>query len=308
MASETLKATPKVLQQMKHYYKDYLVNAVPYSEFQARKNGVVITGYTSGKVLFQGNYIEEEVNYWRDKLTSLSQAKPASTDNSALPTGFANWAIIGSDEVGTGSYFGALTVCAVFLPPERMDLMRELGVKDSKLLNDTQIRELAWQIKACVPHFLSVCPPIKYNEVIDTLNAVGIKVALHNFVIRKLVASLTDSERQQLQGVLIDQFTSPANYYKHLKREAHPYTSDLYFAQKGESHHLAVACASIIARAAFLESLETLGKPYGAVLPSGAGANVDQFGRQLVRQYGSEALTQTAKLHFANTKKILGKI
>lgn len=303
MASETLKVDASLLRKMKQHYQDYLIDPVPYSEFRARKNGVVITGYTSGKVLFQGQDIKSETQHWQQAATPTAKKNsPAST----LPKDFANWAIIGSDEVGTGSYFGALTVCAVYLPPERMALMRELGVKDSKLLSDAQIRELAWQIKASVPHALSVCPPVKYNEVIDRLNAVGIKVALHNFVINKLVASLSETEREQLQGVLIDEFTSPNNYFKHLKKESSPYTTNLYFAQKGESHHLAVACASIIARDAFLASLESLGKPYNTVLPSGAGAAVDQFGRQLVRQYGSDALTHTAKLHFANTKKILG--
>lgn len=304
MASETLVVNQATLAKMEHYYVDYLIDPVPYSAFRARKNGSVITGYASGKVLFQGQNIEEEINHWQSSATSTKK----STHLSTLPKGFEKWTIIGSDEVGNGSYFGALAVCAVYVDPTQIPLLKEIGVRDSKQLSDNQIRDLAWQIKACVPYHLTVCPPTKYNDNIDKLNANGIKVSLHNFAIQTLVKKLTAEQRTKLQGVLIDQFTSEKNYLKYLKKEPSPYTHQLFFAQKGESEHIAVACASIIARAAFLESLEKLGEPYHCVLPSGAGENVNVFGTRLVKQFGHDVLYQTAKLHFANTKKILAHI
>ena len=307
MASETLKMSAEQIAELKKYYQPYLVKAVPYSEFRAQVNGVTITAYTSGKVLFQGNTVENEVARWQTatetSASTKSTSKTSSKTTSSLPQDFAQWTIIGSDEVGNGSYFGALTVCAVYLDDALRQQIAMLGVKDSKLLNDTQIVQLAAKLQALVPHQLTVCSPEKYNQANQTRNANAIKVSLHNFTIQKLLTKLTSEQKANLRGVLIDQFTSPKNYFNYLKQEQYPLTQGLYFAEKGEGEHLAVACASIIARAWFLESLTTFGAPYDVVLPSGAGANVDQFAAKLIRQHGVDVLTKTAKLHFANTQK-----
>lgn len=305
MSSQTLVLSPEQIKDMQTHYQAYLQSPVPYSIFRAKKNGVVITAYQSGKVLFQGHGAEAEAALWGSSTSKNTQSTSIASNH--LPSGFADWTIIGSDEVGNGSYFGALTVCAVYLPKERQALMKELGVKDSKQLTDKQIVDLAWQIKECVPYHLTVCSPEKYNEANQTRNANEIKVSLHNFTLLKLMAKLSTEEKNELQGILIDEFTTEKNYYKYLKNETTPYIGKIHFEKKGESHHLAVACASIIARAAFLESLTDLGKPYNLVLPSGAGLNVDQIGRRLVKQFGAQVLDKTAKLHFANTKKILGQ-
>ncbi|MBG9983094.1 ribonuclease HIII [Aerococcaceae bacterium DSM 111020] len=304
--SITLKLPDKQRQKMKSYYQDYLVDAVPYSDFRAKINGTTITAYTSGKVLFQGKQAEKEAQQWENiSATPIQKAVAKNASDDSLPQRFSEWTIIGNDEVGNGSYFGALTVASCYLPKEKQALIRELGVKDSKLLSDTQIRDLAWQIKATIPYALTICNPSDYNRGVAKLNANGIKVSLHNFTIQKLLRDLSEEQKNKLQGTLIDQFTPEANYYKHLKNEHNPYTDQLYFVKKGESHHLAVACASIIARDAFLESLEVLGEPYGVVLPSGANQTVDQFAARLIKQYGVEVLDVTAKKHFKNTEKAM---
>lgn len=42
--------------------------------------------------------------------------------------------IVGSDEVGTGDFFGPMTVVAVYVDAKQIPLLKELGVKDSKKL------------------------------------------------------------------------------------------------------------------------------------------------------------------------------
>lgn len=306
--SVTLKIPTKQFSQLRDYYQNKLITPVPYSEFRAKSNGVSITAYTSGKVLFQGNQAESEAAKWTHLAvgdTASTAKQTANSNNQPLPKGFASWTIIGNDEVGNGSYFGALTVVSCYLPKEKQELIKALGVKDSKELTDPQIRDLAWQIKATIPYALTVCQPIDYNRGVAKLNANGIKVSLHNFTLQKLIKQLSPDELSNLKGILIDQFTSETNYYKYLKNEANPYEGKLYFLQKAESHHLAVACASIIARDAFLTSLEELGKPYGVKLPSGAGNNVDQFAARLIKQFGVDVLEKTAKTHFKNTQKAM---
>lgn len=307
MASHTLKVTQAKIAEMQEHYQAYLQKPVPYSVFRAKVNGTSITAYTSGKVLFQGNSIEGEVSKWSDT-TNLVTPSTKTDKPQAKAYSFENWSLIGNDEVGNGSYFGALTVCSLFLDKRKIELIKELGVKDSKLLTDAQIQDLAWQIKAVAPYHLIVCNPSDYNQAIDQgYNAVSIKVALHNKAINELRNKLSPEELNEVQGILIDQFTPERNYLKYLAKEANPIKDKLMFEKQAEGKHLAVAAASIIARDAFLQSLKDLGKEYNTILPSGAGLNVDKIGRQLVRKYGRDILKTTAKLHFKNTEKILYK-
>lgn len=298
MNSVTIQATSSQIQEMKAYYENHLIKEVPYSVFRAKVNQITITAYQSGKVLFQGANADLEANRW-------GQIKPSSQVNPPAHQDYQTKTLIGSDEVGNGSYFGALTVCSVYLGPQQFELAQTLGVKDSKLLSDHQIKDIAWQLKESFDYHLTICDPIKYNQNIDRLNAVGIKVSLHNFTIQKLIAKLSDEQRSHLDGVMIDEFTSKQNYLKYLRQEKYPYQQNLIFEKKAESLHLSVACASIIARDAFLTSLERLGQDYHLTLPSGAGTNVDKIGKQLVQKYGPDILKQLAKVHFKNTKKIL---
>ena len=242
MASVTLQLDAATRSQMKASYADFLLDPVPHSEFRAQVDGVTITAYASGKVLFQGKNVEAQVARWQGQATSAPSTKASATsakakpaNHSHLPEDFANWTIIGSDEVGNGSYFGALTVCAVYLDADDRAKIEGLGVKDSKLLTDAQILDLAPKLRQVLTHELTICSPAKYNEANKTRNANAIKVSLHNFTIQKLLAKLSARQKLALQGVLIDEFTSPQNYFNYLKKEAHPLTKGLYFAEKGES-------------------------------------------------------------------------
>lgn len=309
MASISIQVDKKQFNRIERFYKNYQIKPVQYSVFRSKVGSTTITGYTSGKILFQGTDAEAEAQQWHSSAqpqTSKNNKNSSVNNNnhSTLPANFDQWTIIGSDEVGNGSYFGALTVCSVYLSKEQFDLVKLYGVKDSKLLSDVEIIKIAEDLKQTVKYHLTVCNPQKYNQAINSgYNAVSIKVSLHNHTIGRLLSSLSEEEVNQLQAILIDQFTPPTSYMKYLKKEKYPVDNNLYFVKQAEGKHLAVACASIIARAAFLESLKTLGQEYHTQLPSGAGRNVDIFASKLINKYGVQALNNTAKLHFKNTDK-----
>lgn len=280
------------------YQKEQLNKSVPYTQFIAKKNGTTITAYTSGKILFQGSQAEEEARRWQ-ALDTTPEAKKV-TASKDLPQNLAEKSFIGSDEVGNGSYFGPLIVCAVYASTENLPKLKQLGVKDSKMLTDHDISTLAPKIKEIVPFKLLEVTPKKYNEIQPKYNAVHMKVALHNQAIQLLLQQIAPVKPE---GILIDQFTPEGNYRKYLKGEKAPVTDHLYFVTKGEQYHLAVAAASILCRAQFLESLKTGSKEVGMTLPSGAGTKSDQIAARLLQQGGLPLLEQHAKLHFANTKK-----
>lgn len=295
MSSAVLKLSKTEIKKLKNYYADYLLNKkVPYSEFSAKKNGISITAYTSGKVLFQGNNAEQEAARWGK--TDSSEAKKSNS----LPQNFASLAVLGSDEVGNGSYFGPLCVCAAYADKEHLDALKRLGVKDSKMLTDDQIRKMATAIKELIPYRLLVVNPEKYNEIQPKYNAVRMKVALHNQAIRLLLDQIAPTKPE---AILIDQFTSEANYMKYVKQETQRVDQKIYFVTKGEQYHLSVAAASIISRASFLEELDKASIELGTKVPSGAGKPSDELAAKLLRQGGMDLLRKFAKLHFANTEK-----
>lgn len=298
-----IKVTPSELNKLADHYKPYVKpKKPPYTVFAASKNGVTITAYNSGKVMFQGGNASAEAAQWG----SPTDSKPSSkTKGSSLPAGFSSRSAVGSDEVGNGSYFGPVVVCASYVDEAHIPLLQELGVKDSKELTDTHIRKLAKDIKLAIPYRELIVSPEKYNQIQPDYNVNRMKVALHNQAIALL---LNDLAPLKPTAILIDQFTPESNYRKHLAREKVQVTDHLYFATKGEQHHLAVAASSIICRASFLDALDAASRETGLTIPSGAGPKSDLVAAKLLKRGGMSLLGQYAKLHFANTQKALKKL
>ncbi len=206
---------------------------------------------------------------------------------------------IGSDEVGTGDYFGPIIVAASFISNQTYPILKELGVTDSKLLNDKNIKEIGAKLINLVPYSELYLPQEKYNELSKLgLNINQIKAKMHNRVLLNLAKKYPNIPLKQ------DQFASAPLYYSYLCDEKE-IASPIEFKTKGELFFPSVAAASIIARYSFLLKMEKLNKAYDLSFPFGSGNKVDSFGKEFVRKYGEKELEKVAKVNFANTKKIL---
>lgn len=297
--NQVIKLTPTKINEMKQFYATYcLEKTPPYTAFVAKINHTTITAYTSGKVMFQGKNAECFAKKWQTTDSLITDEK----NSNILPANIKQQSLIGSDEVGNGSYFGSLVVCATFVDKTMLSALNDLGVKDSKELTDHKIIQLSTLLKNTIPYQLLVLKPEKYNQIQPKYNAVHMKVALHNQAIYLLLKKIAPTKPQ---FILIDQFTPKKNYMKYVATEKNQVTEPLYFATKGEQHHLSVAAASIISRAAFLEELEIASNELGIQLPSGAGKQADQVAAELIQLGGIELLSQYVKLHFANTQKAI---
>lgn len=267
-------------------------NNNPYVTFAAKVKGVTVLVYTSGKVVFQGANAETIAEQFGYQSANHSTSDTVSGQNIPL---------IGSDEVGNGSYFGGLAVVASFVTPDDHALLKKLGVDDSKNLTDSKIRQIAPVLENNIKHKALLLSPQKYNQVVGKgkmHNAVSVKVALHNQAIYLLLQDGVKSEK-----IVIDAFTSQQNYQKYLKNEANQFANPLTLEEKAEGKYLAVAVSSIIARNLFLENLDKLSQEVQYKLPSGAGSQSDKVASQILAAYGMSGLEHTAKLHFANTQK-----
>ena len=286
MASITLTPSEKEIQAfLEHYQTSLAPSKNPYIRYFLRLPQATVSIYTSGKVLLQGEGAEKYASFFGYQVVEENRGQ--------------NLPLIGTDEVGNGSYFGGLAVVASFVTPDQHDFLRKLGVGDSKTLTDQKIRQIAPILKEKIQHQELLLSPSKYNEVIgDRYNAVSVKVALHNQAIYLLLQKGINPEK-----IVIDAFTSAKNYDKYLAQEANRFSNPINLEEKAEDKYLAVAVSSIIARNLFLENLENLGRELGYQLPSGAGTASDKVASQILQAYGMQGLNFCAKLHFKNTEK-----
>ncbi|MDS9310864.1 MULTISPECIES: ribonuclease HIII [Streptococcus] len=286
MASITLTPSEKKIQAfLEHYQSSLAPSKNPYIRYFLRLPQATVSIYTSGKVLLQGEGAEKYARFFGYQMVEENRGQ--------------NFPLIGTDEVGNGSYFGGLAVVASFVTPDQHAFLRKLGVGDSKTLTDQKIRQIAPILKDKIQHQALLLSPSKYNEVIgDRYNAVSVKVALHNQAIYLLLQKGVQPEK-----IVIDAFTSAKNYDKYLAQEANRFSNPISLEEKAEGEYLAVAVSSIIARDLFLENLENLGRELGYQLPSGAGTASDKVASQILQAYGMQGLNFCAKLHFKNTEK-----
>ncbi|MEH7176439.1 ribonuclease HIII [Neobacillus vireti] len=306
MGNVVLNLSLSEINKMKTYYQGKLLEKMPPgSVFAAKTAGCTITAYKSGKVLFQGMGNEAEASRWGEATSSNAPAKSKAPSGN-LPQGFSQLSVIGSDEVGTGDFFGPITVVAAYVRKEDIPLLKELGVRDSKDLNDEKIIAIAKVIKDVVPFSLMTLKNDKYNQLQKSGMSQGkMKAILHNQAILNVLEKISPVKPD---AILIDQFVQGSTYYQHVKNQKAVAQENVYFSTKAEGIHLAVAAASILARYAFVQYIDKLSESAGFKIPKGAGAQVDEAAARLILKKGREVLPQFVKLHFANTEKAMNLV
>jgi ribonuclease HIII len=278
----------KMMNELVNKYDKYRLSSKnQYIVFYAKVAKTTISAYTSGKVVFQGADAEKIAAHFGHKAPKI----PQNQSN-----------LIGTDEVGNGSYFGGLVVVASFIREDDLNFLKKLGVADSKKLNDSKICQIAPELMKKIAHVPLIVQPSKYNSVIESgYNAVSIKVALHNQAIHLLEKDI----KGKIENIVIDAFTTENNYQKYVRKEKNQVVGKVTLLTKAEDQFLAVACSSIIARYLFLENLKELSAQAELTLPSGAGSLSDQIAAQIIKQNGINELNKYAKMHFANTEKAI---
>ncbi|HVP91744.1 MAG TPA: ribonuclease HIII [Terriglobales bacterium] len=205
---------------------------------------------------------------------------------------------IGSDESGKGDFFGPLVVAAFFMPEGQEDALRALGVKDSKRTSDARCREIARTLKQGYVHSVVAVGPEKYNELYGKLRNLNRLLAwAHARAIENIL------ERVPAGKAVTDQFGDERFVRNALLKKGREI--ELVQMPRAEEDP-AVAAASILARAEFLERLGGLGREVGVELPKGASAAVEAAAVALVRAKGPDILGRVAKTHFKTTARVLG--
>lgn len=284
-----LKLAEKLLEGLRE--KGFEISQPAHTIFSGKGPGVSCTLYKSGKLTVQGKEMDAFIEYYLEPeiLHSFNyKYQELAHDQTAR---------IGIDESGKGDFFGPLCIAGVFAQKDDIGKLHYLGVRDSKKLSDSSIVKIGEIIKAEFHHHIVKINPKKYNELyqqfhnLNRLLAWGHATAIENL-----------AQKSQCNVVIIDQFADEDVVLTALKRKK--LEVELTQRHRGEED-LVVAAASILARLAFIEGLEQLGKPLGVELPKGASATTIKVGKELVSRYGKEVLETVAKLHFKTLGAIL---
>ncbi len=271
-----------------------------HANWKAATDGVTIVAYLSGKVTVQGKKSKDFILYTLEpeiiKRAELGYEtkKDLSNDLSAIFTPH-----IGIDESGKGDFFGPLVIASVFVDNTSLTKLSMCGVKDSKLIkDDKKIIAIASEIRGIVGGVFSVVVigPDAYNRLyckINNLNkllAWGHSRALENILEKNIDCTTAISDKFGKESFIEN------SLLKHGKK------INLIQKVRAESD-IAVAAASILARAEFVSKLEKLSVDCGYNLLKGAGANVLKLAAEIIKKEGLDKLSTVAKMHFKTSEQ-----
>jgi len=316
----TLKVNDEIKKEMQEFFEDSKREKTPaYALFQADDADCVVTVYESGKAVFQGNSADISAQLWIERQRHVDPLNKVQVTNSEdkkkkdkldkvdkkeyIDPKIYNATTIGSDEVGTGDYFGPVVVTAAYVTKEDIPFLEELGVKDSKKMTDDQIRRVVPQIIKRIKYETFKLTNEKYNEKYASGNNMNkIKAVLHNKALYTLKQKVL-SDNLSYDYIVVDQFAKPLVYFSYLT-ESTEIVKDITFMTKAEDKCLAVACASLISRYIFLKSFEELNDKYEMFFLKGASDKVDDVALSFVKKNGFDELKKIAKMNFKNTDKV----
>ena len=300
MNSVTITIDDKTLSKMENFYLENIsYGGGDYILWKCRTiDNVNITIYSSKKgikALFTGEKALNEERIW-DLNSSINQKKEKKE---------YSWLYlndqIGSDEVGTGDFFGPVIVVASYVKKDDIPTLIELKVNDSKKLSDEKILDVVPRLLNLVTFSKLTLSNEKYNSLINKGYSMNkIKAILHNHALLKVKEKICNENIP----CFIDQFCDIDLYYSYLQYEEKIITKNITFKTKGESQFPSVAVSSMIARYCFLKEMEVIENRYQVKIPKGAGLKVDNFAKEFLQKYGLDELKKISKTNFRNYENL----
>ena len=284
----------------------------PYAVFQADEEDTVVTLYESGKVVFQGISADIDASMWKERERALTgkypvekekmETKKIERDEDRCDYYFIN--SVGSDEVGTGDFFGPIVVTASYVNNKDIPFLESLGVRDSKQITDEKIIKIAPQLIEKIPHIIIILNNKKYNEIYSQdMNMNKIKALLHN----KALFTLIKNNNFEYDKIVVDQFVNEKKYFEYLEKCSYR-VKNLTITPRAEDKCLSVGVSSIISRYIFLNEMKKLNKELNTTLPLGSSNLVDEVGVKIVKKYGIDKLKEISKTNFKNYEKIASEL
>ncbi len=263
-----------------------------------------------GKLLIQGAGTDEFIEFFLEpKVTGIlnfpeinapKHENQAEKPRAKNPNELDLEPHFGIDESGKGDFFGPLVIAGVYSDRELGWELAKLGCTDSKLIkSDSKMQELAEKIKRIpgIAYEIVCIGPQRYNEMYADIGNLNRLLAWgHARVIASLHEKVPSCPRSLSDQFAKEWVLKSALSQRNIKIELEQRT-------KAESD-IAVAAASILARARFTSWMAEASKNAGSKLPLGCAPHVVTAGKKFVATYGAERLGEVAKLHFKLTAQV----
>jgi len=279
---------------------NYRPIVVPYAQMAAETDTCKIILYQSGKCLVQGRAAQEFVTYVLEP--KVLGHVGLGYEEMLNPKAYAPH--MGIDESGKGDFFGPLVIAGAYADNALAKTMLAMGVKDSKnISSDKKAHQLARDIRSLLGKrfIIVIIGPQAYNRLYAKFRSVNAMLSWgHARAIENLLGHVPECPR-----AISDQFGDKAQVKRALMTRGR--NVELVQRHRAEAD-VAVAAASILARAAFLSALDKLHKHYSRAFPKGASDQVKAAAEDLVKQHGASILLKTAKCHFRTTDQVLEKL
>ena len=203
---------------------------------------------------------------------------------------------IGVDESGKGDFFGPLVIAGVLTDEKAAKYFTELGMKDSKKLADKKILHFAEEIKKTAPYSVIAISNGKYNELyskiknLNNLLAWGHARAIENIL-----------ENHSCEYALSDQFGDESLIKNALMKNGRNIRLEQMVRAESD---IAVAAASILARATFVQKMAIMEEKYGIKFPKGCSGLVKVAASDFILEHGRKRLPEVCKTHFKTFKEV----
>ena len=289
MNTFSIKITPSQSEEIKNILLEYnpIYDKIQYSFWRAKTSSFQTTYYTSGKLLIQGKDISAIANKINTKLGICPVETSANSNYEKY---------IGTDESGKGDFFGPLVIAGVQVCENNKKKFIDLGIKDSKKLDDKKIKQLAAIIKANSIHSVIVITPQKYNELYYKFNNLNKLLAWgHARAIENIL------EKSDCNYALADKFGDESLIKNALLNKGKQIILNQMVRAESD---IAVAAASVLARAEFVKRMEEMSLKYELNFSKGASDKVINEAIKFTDKYSKERLNEVAKIHFKTMKNI----
>lgn len=268
-----------------------------YVELSAAGNNFTVQLYTSGKCLVQGKGAMDFVLF----VMEPEILRRAGEGYEALLHPETVSPHIGSDESGKGDFFGPLVTSAVYVNPETARQLAQCGVQDCKKISDAKCLSLANEIRRIVgkgKYTFVMMRPETYNRLHASMGNVNLMLAwAHARGIENVLEAVPDCPR-----AVADQFGNERLIKNALMEKGKKITIEQHHRAESD---IAVASASVLARAAFLHELRLAGERLGMVLPKGCSAQVKEVARALFLKFGKDVLLSNVKCSFKTAAEVM---
>ncbi len=274
--------------------------APPHAAWKGSKEKTNVVLYNSGKLTVQGRGTAEFVQFLLEP-EILGEAKfgyEVELKIEANPEMLTAHA--GIDESGKGDYFGPLVIAAAYVDETTAPALVKAGVTDSKLIkNDKKIYALAEIIRntTCGRFSVVAIGPESYNRLYVKFANVNRLLAWgHARTLENLLEKVPDCPR-----AISDQFGAKELVQRALLEKGRALKLEQMHRAEAD---VAVAAASILARAEFIHRLDKLSEAAGVTLPRGASAAVTAAAVAVAKKSGFDGLSRVTKLHFKTTETV----